>query len=262
MSLNSILFDIGRTKTRVAFSDNIESFEEPAVFETDHNYEEGIRKLVEVIEGCAKGREITNIAGGITRALEDWQINRLQNDLGNKFGSNIKIENDSAIVGLGEAIFGAGKEYQIVAYITVSTGVGGARIVEGKIDERAIGFEPGKQIIDMENGQMKTLEELVSGSALEQKTGKHPKEIIDPRVWEEHAKILAIGINNIIVNWSPNCIVLGGSMITGNPAIPLDQTERYLKDILTGYPEVPIIKKAELGDFGGLWGALAILRQR
>lgn len=261
MNLNSILFDIGRTKTRVAFSDNTENFEEPTIFETNHNYEEGLKKLLEVIESCAKGREVANIAGGITRALTDWETERLSEDLKNKFGANIKIENDSAIVGLGEAVFGAGRGFSIVAYITVSTGVGGVRIIDGKIDEKAVGFEPGKQIIDMENGETKTLEDLVSGSALEQRTGKHPKEIGDQQVWDSHAKILAVGINNTIVNWSPNCVVLGGSMITGDPAIPLDKTEQYLKDIITGYPEIPAIKKGELGDLGGLWGGLAILRK-
>lgn len=262
MNLNSILFDIGRTKTRVAFSDNTESFEEPIVFETNHNYEVGLNKFIEVIKECGKDREIKSIVGGKTRALTEWADDRLISDLRNKIGEdvNIKIENDSAIVGLGEAVFGAGKEFSIVAYITVSTGVGGARIVDGKIDERAIGFEPGKQIIDLENGETKTLEDLVSGNSLKEKTGMNPKEITDPNVWDNHAKILAIGLNNTIVNWSPNCIVLGGSMITGDPAIPLDQTQEYLKDMITDYPEIPIIKKAELGDFGGLWGGLAYIK--
>lgn len=261
MIQNSIVFDIGRTKTRVAFSQTLEDFEEPVVFETDHNYFSGIEKLLGVIKICIKERDIKHIAGGITRALSDWQTEKLKEDLHNFSGADILIENDSAIVGLGEALYGAGKNFEIVAYITVSTGVGGVRIVGGKIDERTVGFEPGKQIIDIENGKTETLEDLVSGSALQARTGKHPKEITDPIIWEEYAKILAVGLNNIIVNWSPNCIVLGGSMIIGDPAIPIDRTENYLKEIIGNYVEIPIIKKAKLGDFGGLWGGLALINQ-
>jgi predicted NBD/HSP70 family sugar kinase len=174
------------------------------------------------------------------------------------FGAAVYIENDAAVVGLGEANWGAGRGFEIVAYVTVSTGVGGAKIVNGKIDEHAIGFEPGKQIIDVNTG--KTLEQMISGKSLAERTGKLPKEITDEGVWDTEAWILAVGLNNMIVEWSPNCVVLGGSMITGEPAIPIIKTEKYLKEILKIFPEIPTLRKAELGDFGGLYGALAYLK--
>jgi glucokinase len=258
--MNSILFDIGATKIRMAYSVDGEIFEEPKVFETPKDYEEGLKLFIETATELAKGREIKKIAGGMSRSVPGWpnDYEKFKEDLGEKFGSEIFIENDAAIVGLGEANWGAGRGFKIVAYITVSTGVGGVRIVDGKIDDRSIGFEPGKQIIDVDT--QKTLEDMISGKALEKRTGKHPKEITDFAVWDEHAKILAVGLNNIIVEWSPDCVVLGGSMITGDPAIPLDKTEQYLKEILKFSPKLPAIKKAELGDFGGLYGALAYLK--
>ena len=258
--MNSILFDIGATKTRVAYSSDGEIFEKPKVFETPKSYEEGRDIFIKSAKECANGREIKSIAGGMSRSIWDGAEERFKNDLDKNFGVLALIENDAAIVGLGEANWGAGRGFKIVAYITVSTGVGGARIVDGKIDEHSIGFEPGKQVIDIET--KKTLEDMISGKALQRKTGKNPKEITDPAVWIEHAKILAIGLNNIIVEWSPNCVVLGGSMITGDPAIPLDKTEEYLKEILKIFPKLPAIKKAELGDFGGLYGALAYIKKR
>jgi predicted NBD/HSP70 family sugar kinase len=257
---NSILFDLGATKTRMAYSVDGETFENPEVFETAQNYESGLQLFVAKAKELAKGREIKTIVGGMSRSISNWTQERLKKDLDDTFGAIVLIENDSAIVGLGEADWGAGKGFEIVAYITVSTGVGGAKIVNGKIDERAVGFEPGKQIIDIEDGLNKTLEELISGKALTEKTGKHPREITDEKIWDEHAKMLAIGLNNIIVEWSPHCVVLGGSMITGNPAISVEKTEKYLKEILKIFPDLPSIKKAELGDFGGLYGALAYLK--
>lgn len=255
---NSILFDIGASKTRMAYSLDGEIFEKPKVFETPKNYEEILKFFVDAARELAGGREIKTIAGGMSRSISGLVDERFKNDLVEAFGVAVSIENDAAIVGLGEAVWGAGRGLDIVAYITVSTGVGGAKIVNGKIDEHAVGFEPGKQIIDVNT--KKTLEDMVSGRALQEKTGKHPKEITDPAVWDEHARILAIGLNNIIVEWSPDCVVLGGSMITGNPAISVEKTENYLKEILKIFPKLPIIKKAELGDFGGLYGALAYLK--
>ena len=35
-----------------------------------------------------------------------------------------------------------------------------------------------------------------------------------------------------------------------------------LTKLLTMYPTVPVIKMAELGDNGGLWGSLALLKQK
>ena len=256
--MNSILFDIGATKIRMAYSVDGEIFEEPKVFETPKNYEEILNLFKETTKELADERGIKTIAGGMSRSIPGLTDDRFKKDLVEIFGVAALIENDAAMVGLGEANWGAGRGFEIVAYVTVSTGVGGTRIVNGKIDEHAIGFEPGKQIIDVNT--KKTLEEMISGKALAEKTGKHPKEITDENIWDEHAKILAIGLNNIIVEWSPNCVVLGGSMITGNPSISVEKTEQYLKEILKIFPQLPAIRKAELGDFGGLYGALAYLK--
>ena len=257
--MNSILFDIGATKTRIAFSENGEFFEEPKVFKTSENYDEALKMFVETAKILAGDGKIKKVVGGMSRSVKGLPYEKFKEDLKMAFSAEVAVENDAAMVGLGEANFGAGRGFEIVAYITVSTGVGGVRIVNGKIDETTIGFEPGKQIMDIDSG--KTLEDMISGRALQAKTGKHPKEITDEAVWDEHAKILAIGLNNIIVEWSPSCVVLGGSMITGNPCIPLDKTREHLKEILKIFPEIPPIKKGELGDFGGLYGALAYLKE-
>jgi predicted NBD/HSP70 family sugar kinase len=132
----------------------------------------------------AKERPVKKIAGGMSRSIPNWPsgYEKFKSDLAEKFGSaEIAVENDAAIVGLGEANWGAGRGFEIVAYITVSTGVGGAKIVNGKIDEHAVGFEPGKQIIstasspDASTGTSKTLEDMISGRALREKNGQIAK---------------------------------------------------------------------------------------
>jgi glucokinase len=263
---------------RVAYSENGDFFEEPKIIETPRNYNDGINLFINLIKDCAKGREIKTICGGIAGPfdekkrslvgspnLSDWTGKPLKNDLTDQFGAHIFIENDSAMVALGEAKFGAGRNFPIVAYITISTGVGGARIVNEKIDEKSVGFEPGHQIIDADKTLVPEaggihLGYILSGKGVEDRMGNKPKEISDAQFWDDMAKYLAFALNNVSVFWSPDCIVLGGSMITGNPAIPLDKTENYLKEILKIFPQIPPIRKAELGDFGGLYGALAFLK--
>jgi predicted NBD/HSP70 family sugar kinase len=258
--MNSILFDIGATKIRMAYSVDGEIFEKPEVFATPGNYEEGLKMFSETAKKLANNREIKKIAGGMSRSVWGNEApEKFKNDLIKIFNASVIVENDATVVGLGEAVWGAGRGSGIVAYITVSTGVGGAKIENGKIDQHAVGFEPGKQIIDVQTG--KTLEDMISGKALQKETGKLPKEITDPGVWDARAWLLAVGLNNIIVEWSPDCVVLGGSMITGNPAIPLEKVEENLKNILKIFPKLPLIKMAELGDFGGLYGALALIKR-
>jgi predicted NBD/HSP70 family sugar kinase len=278
--MNSIVFDIGGTKMRVAYSENGDFFEEPRVMETPKNYNDGISVFKNLIKECASGREIKLICGGIAGPfdenkrslvgspnLKNWIGKPFKNDLIDEFGAHVYIENDAAMVGLGEASFGGGRNFPIVAYITVSTGVGGTRIVNGKIDEKSIGFEPGHQIIDADKTLVPEVGGLhvgyiLSGKGVEDRTGKKPRDISDPNFWDDMAKYLAYALNNVSVFWSPDVIVLGGSMITGSPAISIDKTVEYLKDILKIFPELPVIKKAELGDFGGLYGALAYLKNK
>jgi predicted NBD/HSP70 family sugar kinase len=274
------LFDIGGTKMRFAFSPDGKTFEEPRILPTPRSFAEGVNIFKNAARELSSGRKIQVAAGGITRALGNSEnallkapgmpntIDSLRKEFERAIGVPVCFENDSAVCGLGEALHGAGRGHKFVVYITVSTGVGGARIVSGKIDEGAMGFEPGHQIVDMphsfrtEFNPVGDLQGFVSGKSLEKRFGKKPKEITDPNVWEELAGELAYGIHNSIVHWSPSVVVLGGSMITGSPAISVERTNFYLKDILKVYPEVPEIKKAELGDVGGLWGALEFAKQQ
>ena len=50
-----------------------------------------------------------------------------------KFGLPTFIDNDANVAGLAEAILGAGKDYKTNYFITCSTGVGGAFVVDKKI---------------------------------------------------------------------------------------------------------------------------------
>jgi glucokinase len=279
--MSYILFDIGGTKTRVSRSEDLEHFEEPVKFETPPAYQEGFVALSQAIESLTRNHGITAIAGGIRgplnfektgivseTKLSDWVGRNIVHDLAERYHVPVELENDTAIVGLGEAVFGAGKGYDIVAYHTVSTGVGGARIVDQKIDRASMGFEPGHQELDLDRSilgkrTVHSLENLVSGTALELRRGMKPYEIPqEDHVWDDLASYLAHGLKNTIVYWSPEIIVLGGSMIVGNPRILLEDIKRHTQEVLGDLVPCPAIVDAAFRDDGGLYGAMALLQQR
>ena len=272
-----ILFDIGGTNMRIAATRDYESFGDPIVVPTPSIFEEGMELFTRHARTLVGGEKIEGIVGGIAGTLTQdkgtliaspnlpgWAGNPLRGKLQDLLGAPVHIENDSAMVGLGEATYGAGRGFDIVAYITISTGVGGARIVNGEIDESSNGFEPGHQIIDPDNSicpecEGNDLESYISGTAITKRYGVKPYEITDPEVWDTLAKFLAYGLNNTIAYWSPHVIILGGSMMK-KIGIPVEGVKKHLREIFRIMPDVSRVEKATLGDLGGLWGALAYIK--
>lgn len=274
-----ILFDIGGTKTRVAISHDLKTLDKVESFRTPSRFEDGMEKIIETAKKLSKDKP-KGFAGGIRGQLNEdktgiqndtvllkWSDKSIADALKKYSNVPVFLENDAAIAGVGEAVYGAGKGLDIVAYHTISTGVGGAKIENGVIDMASIGFEPGHQILDIDRTILgdeivPTLENLVSGTALAERFGMPAYEIPQSDVvWDELAEYLAQGLRNTIMYWSPDVIVLGGSMIVGDPAIMVDTVRKYVVETLDGFMDAPHITKAALGDEAGLYGGMGILKK-
>ena len=275
-----LLFDIGGTKTRFAVSSDGKKLAGVRIFDTPPKFNEGVTLFKKVAGELMGGRKIRAISGGIGGALykgrlinslkpnlRDWNSKPFKEKVEKEFRVPVFIENDAALGGLGEAIYGAGRGKRIVVYITIGTGVGGVRIVNGRVDENRMGFEPGHQIIDIGGlncfsckGQGH-LESYISGSSLERRLNKKFYEIKDPKVWEEVARYLAYGLYNTIVFWSPDILILGGSMVIKVKGIPVERVRFHLKKILTIFREIPPVEISALGDLAGLYGAVVLAKQ-
>lgn len=261
---------------RFAKSLDLKKIEDSKIVPTPQDFFEGIKVFTQTSKELAKGQKIKAVAGGIAGPLNKektmlvnapniahWANKPLTESIEKALTAPVYLENDAALCGLGESVFGAGKGAKIAVYMTLSTGVGGARFVDGKIDESSLGFEPGHQTINFDgppcfgDGGIGHLEGYMSGKALQEKYNKRPEEIDDPKVWDEEARLLAFGLNNIIVFWSPNVIILGGSLMN---KIDIEKVKEYTKKTVTIFPKIPEIKLAELGDLGGLYGAMAYLK--
>lgn len=239
---------------RLATSSDGQVFDEPKIVPTPATVPELVAVFRVTAEELLGGEVPAALCGGVTRCHE-----AAKQEIAKLFSAPSFIENDTALAGLGEATAGAGQGVGVLAYLTISTGVGGVRLTNGQIDRYAVGFEPGHQIIDYHEPN-KHLEDYVSGAGVKAKTGRDPRTITEPAFWEEIARLTAVGIYNTIVHWSPEMVILGGAMILGQPGIDLAVVEAELKKILTIFSEPPALKKAALADFGGLYGALAYLK--
>jgi glucokinase len=266
-----IVFDIGGTHIRVAVSSDGETLSKPLTKDTPASFDEGVRVLVALIAEAANGQPIISLGGGVAGIfdpkdqalfyspnLKGWEGHSIKQAL-QKEGYNALIENDAALAALGEASYGAGRGGKIVAYYTISTGIGGARIVDGKIDRRSVGFEPGKQIIN--SAGPSSVETMISGHALQAKYNMKPALILDKEVWKKAADDLAIAAFNSIAHWSPDTFVFGGPMILQKPGIDIDAVRAALEKLLVAFPAHPSVKLAELGTESGLYGALRTIVQ-
>ena len=270
-----LVFDIGGTNMRIGVSSDGSTITGPKIVPTPADFEQGIQTLKQVADELSRGEKIEGVAGGIAGPLDKnktmlvasphiggWIQKPIKPELEKTFDTSVYLENDTVMGGIGEAIKGAGAGKKIVAYLAIGTGIGGARIVDQRADLNSLGFEPGHQIIVPDGnpcncGGKGHLESYVGGLYIEKIYHQKAEDIKDSAIWDKIAKHLGLGLNNTIVHWSPDIIVLGGSVMK---SLPLEMVIKHLKDNLTIFPQAPEIVKATLGQDGGLYGALELLK--
>lgn len=275
--MTKLLFDVGGTWTHIAISEDGKTLSHTKSVKTASTPE---KFLAQLIAHTKPTTAITAIAGGIRGVLNEAKTG-IQHDhlltkwleidvsalLTDAYKVPVQIENNAALAGLGEAVFGAGQGIEVIAYHDISTGVGGARIVRGAIDLDGVAFEPGLQIIDVDRTVLgedvpPTLENLVSGRAVAERMGMPAPDIPQSDIlWQDLAGYLASGLRNSILYWSPEAIILGGAMITGNPQIPLETIRQETVKALEGVVDCPFITISSLKQEAGLYGALALLTE-
>lgn len=271
-----VVIDIGGTNTRIGFSKNLKKIDKLVKFRTQHVFLSWVRKAVDVVEheldGAIPKSTVVGIAGTVDRGkgvllksphLLSWQKKPLARILSAKLKSKVILENDAALGALGEAVRGAGKGREIIAYVAIGTGVGGARVLHKRIDESVYGFEPGHQIIVPSGmrwscGQKGCLDAHASGSAFVREFGKSPKEVKSRRVWKRYAEFLGPGIVNVIVMWSPDVVVIGGSFAKSKGFI-MGPLREYVFSNLKIFPSPPIVL-GKLEDTAGIYGGMELLR--
>src|SRR5207237_9488616 len=111
--------------------------------------------------------------------LPGWDHVPLRDIFTEHFHIPIFVENDANAAGLGEHMFGGGRGSNSIVYITISTGIGGGVIIDGKILEGVSGTagEVGHMTIDWHGercncGNIGCLEYIASGTSIARKANE------------------------------------------------------------------------------------------
>jgi len=220
--------------------------------------------------------------------LPGWRKNNPVRDLSESFGVQVAMENDADAGALGEAGWGAGKGKSRLIYITVGTGIGGGLVFDGELYRGVGGAHPeiGHQVVDPSGPQCSCgfrgcWESLATGPAMaawfhsqnigntrEQLTAEHicnlasHGDLLARRAITREAHYLGLGLANLITIFTPDVIVLGGSVMK-SAVLFLDGIRRT---ICSGCKFVPFeqteIALASLGDDANLIGAARVWYNR
>lgn len=270
MSSGYLLFDIGATESRLAFAHTAASFEPPLIVATDTRVD-GFDIVLAHMREVVSGRTVKLAAGGLAGSIDRkhgrmvrapnlplWNGLDFAGRIRHEFHAPTRLENDTAVVGLGEAVHGAGQGAAIAVYLTFSTGVNGVRLVDGRIDSSAQGFDIGYQVMSLRGGATTSLEDMVGGHNLQRRYGKSPKALAMTSTWYEVERTIVAGIYNTMLYWSPERIVIGGGM---SHDLDIKRLGRLLGQLPPVFDHLPELERASLGDIGGLYGALVLASQ-
>ena len=211
-----------------------------------------------------------------------WENVKLAEEMEKYLPIPICIANDADCAALGEAVAGAGTEYQDLIMITLGTGVGGGIILDGEIYEGKVlgGSEIGHMVI-VEDGELCTcgrkgcLEAYASATALRRNVQHAVGEVLEPkeiferaeagdetlrRVVDQYISHLGTGLVNIVNIFRPQLILIGGG-ISGQGETLLAPLREKMKEGCFGKEkgELPEIKIAALGNKAGIIGAASLI---
>jgi glucokinase len=205
--------------------------------------------------------------------LQDFPIRRL---LEEATGRPVYLENDANAAALAEHHLGAGKGEKSSLFLTVSTGIGGGVVLEGRVlrGERGQGGElghttllPGGPVCGC--GLEGCLEALAAGRALEREAGYAYGRPVDTRelfrLYEEKdpkaerillqaARYVGIGLASLVKAFDPGVVILGGGIALNAPEGYFEALQEAYRRYLQGW-EAPPVRKALLGAEAGLLGA-------
>ncbi len=179
--------DLGGTNVRVA---KVSESGDILQIESSESYAlEGTKKVMDNLKSLIKKIDMTDVVGiGIgvpgpvdTRRgvmtmatnLPGFEEYPMAKEIEAEFKLPTYVDNDANVAGLAEALVGAGKGQPICYYVTHSTGVGGALVVDGKVVSGRNGYagEVGNIILTRDGEKINHLnvgaaENLFSGTAL------------------------------------------------------------------------------------------------
>jgi glucokinase len=208
--------------------------------------------------------------------IQGWSDFSITQWLTSLTGVFVSVDNDANVAALGEALFGAGRNYENVYYVTLGSGLGAGHVVNRKIYH---GSSPG----EMEMGHVRldksgrTVQSSCSGWAVDEKIraaaagdpkgalarltknvkGSESRYLIDAvnegdqvasEILQSTMDDFAFALSHSVHLLHPQTVIMGGGLsLLGEPLRKLteQQLSRYLMDAFQPGPDVQLSKLKE-----------------
>ncbi len=231
--------------------------------------------------------------------LPGWERVPLGQLVADDLGITTFLENDANAAAWGEHYFGAGRGVEHMIYVTVSTGIGGGLILDGRLYHGANGMagEIGHIILEPDGplcgcGSRGCLETLASGTAIARAArecvargvptlmgdlAEGVPERITAQLVAEAARrgdkeageiltgameYLGIGMANLVNLFNPQLIVIGGGVANIGERLFRPVRQAIERNAFRMAAQVVRVVPAELGDDVGVLGAAAVALSR
>jgi glucokinase len=224
--------------------------------------------------------------------LKGWHNVPLGDILHETFGVPVFVGNDANVAALAETVMGAAQGCRHVIYITVSTGIGGGVIIDGKmlLGKTGIGAECGHIIIQsspeplrleqltagpalalkaksrIESGEQSIIKDMVNGD-LSQISGAtvgkaaNTGDALARDVVHEAGRVLGLAMVSFLHLFNPEILVFGGGVIDNLGELlftPIRESiQKYSLD--DSYWRDLRIEPAALGENVSIFGAAALV---
>lgn len=203
-----------------------------------------------------------------------------------EFSVPVRIENDCTAGALAEWVYGAGRGHDSVVHLTMGTGIGAGVVERGHVLRGAagqaaeVGLLPIGPADRSSSGVPGAWEAYCSGRGIagfvtdlladeSRETVLEPADLTSRDVFEAAAagdrvaddyldrigRYNAAGIGAVVNAYNPGLITVGGGVGEANFEEIVERARPRIAEF--ALPEVPPIRRTELGDAIGLYGALA-----
>jgi len=227
--------------------------------------------------------------------LPGWGDVPLKQILQFELNTPVHLGNDANLAALAEHRFGVGRDYAHMVYMTVSTGIGGGIIDDGRLMLGGWGGagEIGHQTIDLNGprcscGNYGCLEAMASGTAIAREVDRRllagePSSLrheVDGKLKPVHAEQvveaaragdklagevlqwagynLGVGIANLMQILDPQIIIIGGGVSNAWDLLEAATTRAIRERAMEIYTQHTKIVRSQLGDEIGILGAIAL----
>jgi glucokinase len=300
-------FDLGGTQVRAALIENGTVLRKEALrTDVKGGPEAVMRQFQQLFSIVAAGLENTIVGLGIASpgpldtasgivihitTLPNWENFPLLRRMKEQFNLPLVLENDGVAAAYGEWKHGAGQGVNNLVYATVSTGLGGGVVVDGRLlhGRRGMASHIGHISIAREGpvctcGRVGCFEAFAAGTALGNRASEIAKssqgwlahvaksEAVDARhvvegarqrdpeclaLLNEEARLLGSGFASLLHLYSPDVIVMGGGVSNAFDLLEEEIHATIQREAMAPFRDVRVVP-ATLGDNAGLVGVATL----